>query len=301
MIYFGFISIRIVVKVISIRKTMEFPDLSPIEFNSASDMDVDGDSYVGEFLEEVPELGAFVPFPHYSAGEREEVVEIAKSEPESCCICMDNFDGTRNTTLKCGHQFHTDCILENISAGSSNKCPLCRDEMCGEISGPRVNALEEQIVALENALYSKHKQYGHMYEAMIYFHDEADRCDEEVIRMEYNRKVLLKENSAVWKALERAQVKLSSAAELNPKSYKKCGHCKQLGHNIQMCATRQNTIARRGGYIKKGERKYSKVRARRAQLDYYLTFPLNYVSDTDILTSVFPGGDLYDAINEHFD
>lgn len=314
MIYLELRSIIIVLTVLSIRKTMEFPDLSPI--NSDSDMDVDGDSYLGEFLEELPELGDFVPFPHYDESEptREakkltdttgkgpiKVGPITESELEKCCICMENFDGTRNTELKCGHRFHTDCILANIATASSNKCPLCRDEMCGEISTIKVKALEEQLVALENTLYSEHMRYGHVHDAMIYFHDEADMCDEEVIRLKYNRKVLLKENTAVWRALERSQTKLSSAAELNPSAYKKCGHCNQSGHNIQMCAKRQNTIARRGGYIKKSEREYSRVRARRAQLDYYLTFPTNYTSDTDILVSVLPGGDLYDDINEHFE
>ena len=293
---------------------MESTDyLFSIEITDESDMDVDGDSYFDDFLEELGDLG---PFAHdgdfewvlepekpieTTPKEKTKVLVTTESEPRTCCICMDNLDGTRNTTLKCGHQFHTDCILENIARASSNKCPLCRDEMCTEISVTKVKDLEEQLVVLENTLYSKHKLYGHVSEAVLYFHDELEMCHEDVTCLEYNKKVLLKDNTAVWKALERSQAKLSSAAELNPKSYKKCSHCKQLGHNIQMCAKRQNVIARRGGYIKKCERKYSNVRRRRTQLNYSLTFPNNYVSSTDIMNSILPGGNLYDSINEHFE
>ena len=248
-----------------------FPDLPSIEYDSDSDMDIDGDSYLEELLEKL-----FVP----------RVPETPTEE--TCCICMENFDGTRNTTLKCGHQFHTDCILQNIATASSNKCPLCRDEMCKEISATKVKELEKQLVALENTLDCKDKQYSYVKKTMMYFHEILELQDEDIDILELSKKTLLKENHSVWKALERSQVKLSTAAELNPKSYKKCGYCKMFGHNIKMCAKRKYNDE---GYHKNYAEKEKRVITSRA--------PRSSVEE--IMNSILPGGDLYDSVDEWFE
>ena len=64
-----------------------------------------------------------------------------------CCICLESLNGTRNTTLKCGHCFHTDCILENIAKAknSKNKCPLCRANICSDINQEDFNKLNRLL------------------------------------------------------------------------------------------------------------------------------------------------------------
>jgi len=52
---------------------------------------------------------------------------------DTCVICCEKFekdDGKPITQLKCNemHMFHTECITENIKAGST-KCPICREEI----------------------------------------------------------------------------------------------------------------------------------------------------------------------------
>lgn len=53
----------------------------------------------------------------------------------NCVICQNNFNVFNKKTLKCGHQYHTDCINKWIEfSNHSNdillyyKCPLCRYE-----------------------------------------------------------------------------------------------------------------------------------------------------------------------------
>ena len=46
---------------------------------------------------------------------------------EECPICMDSLTGDRSTTtLRCGHTFHVDCIVQALRR--SALCPMCRDK-----------------------------------------------------------------------------------------------------------------------------------------------------------------------------
>jgi TRAF-interacting protein len=45
---------------------------------------------------------------------------------DTCSVCIDDFDNTSiKTSLKCGHTFHVDCIINCLR--KSNECPNCRD------------------------------------------------------------------------------------------------------------------------------------------------------------------------------
>lgn len=53
-------------------------------------------------------------------------VEVFETSTCAICICEMDDDGTKKT-LRCGHQFHSDCIVEWLSR--SDTCPHCRKKV----------------------------------------------------------------------------------------------------------------------------------------------------------------------------
>ena len=52
---------------------------------------------------------------------------------EECAICLEPFDNGKKPrkqtyTLRCGHKFHTECIVHAFRKLGS-KCPVCRDDV----------------------------------------------------------------------------------------------------------------------------------------------------------------------------
>lgn len=53
---------------------------------------------------------------------------------KTCTVCYSNMDDAFNTTLKCGHSYHTDCYTSYIAYNVVNKkesinCPVCRNNI----------------------------------------------------------------------------------------------------------------------------------------------------------------------------
>jgi Ring finger domain len=53
---------------------------------------------------------------------------------KTCTVCYSNMDDVFNTTLKCGHSYHTDCYTSYIAYNIANKketinCPVCRNNI----------------------------------------------------------------------------------------------------------------------------------------------------------------------------
>ena len=197
-------------------------------------------------------------------------------EHKECCICMGEVSSsTRNTTLKCGHTYHTDCIMENIAKTPSNKnkCCLCRVDFCSEISVTNTDELdtfqdfyeEERSGWMDSVLFLYDS-----YEAMKYANLENE---EKVIHLK-------KENDKLVKSLIRTQSKLSQeiTSNENHKKYKKCSLCKCFGHNSKTCnlSPREN-ISWKTSY----------------------EFPENLVAKRDLIYSI-QSGHLGELIREHF-
>ena len=50
----------------------------------------------------------------------------------TCSICIEDLDGINNRlTTDCGHCFHTNCFLQNVSHNGFN-CPNCRNQLIEE-------------------------------------------------------------------------------------------------------------------------------------------------------------------------
>lgn len=306
--------------------TIEFPDLRPFDDESDSDMDIDSDFFLREILEELSNLESLsvhqcsdlgdledirpvTPKVNWSFPDDEdtEVISIEEitgtsikekkedteeKEEETCCICMDTFDGTRNTTLKCGHKFHTDCIFGNISSASSNKnrCPLCRDEFCPEISVKEVEDLEEQLEAIENTLDDKNEDITNYRRAIYYLYDENEELYNTVTSLRTDKKTATHLSKKFLKTIHRLQLKLSKEIKENgsTKSYKKCRLCGEYGHNIVSChrQSKQSSVLFGIMYYK-----YARSELR---------FNPKKRPAKEIISAIFPGGELYDVIDDHF-
>jgi|TARA_Y200000002_G_scaffold374130_2_gene374345 hypothetical protein len=59
---------------------------------------------------------------------------VDKEPMKECVICMELIGDKDRTVLKCGHEFHASCIIENVVL-SNNTCPLCREEVGGKPEG----------------------------------------------------------------------------------------------------------------------------------------------------------------------
>ncbi len=55
-----------------------------------------------------------------------------KTPHETCVICMEHVNERDRSVLKCGHEFHTSCLMSHVIK-CSNKCPLCRDEISEKV------------------------------------------------------------------------------------------------------------------------------------------------------------------------
>lgn len=59
------------------------------------------------------------------------VIQKQNDSDTECPICLDTFDkGIALFTAECGHEFHYECLMENINhdQANSDKCPICRRE-----------------------------------------------------------------------------------------------------------------------------------------------------------------------------
>lgn len=261
-----------------------------------SSMDVDGDSFMvassdGELsplnLEPILNRAFEMGTPSSDTTDGTTVATVVVDQ-ETCCICMDGFDGTRNTTLKCGHRFHTDCVLENIATAGSNKnmCPLCRTEFCSDIVHPKVDELREYSSALENELGERARVEEHYRDAILYLHDEVERQHFDLMETKRDFKVNDKEILALRNALSRSQQNLSMEIVHQEGNtigvYKKCSQCKCYGHNRRLCMSIPSTF-------------------KKVKRPYFYQYSSELLDSSQVMEAIMPDGVLYDAINDHFE
>lgn len=52
------------------------------------------------------------------------IINLTDQEDDQCCICLNNFNGTKVRKLGCNHVFHSDCI--DVWTANNIFCPLCK-------------------------------------------------------------------------------------------------------------------------------------------------------------------------------
>lgn len=58
----------------------------------------------------------------------EDVFFVDKKPMPQCAICMELIGDNDRTVLKCGHEFHAECMFSCVIT-QNNRCPLCRTEV----------------------------------------------------------------------------------------------------------------------------------------------------------------------------
>jgi len=269
--------------------TDEDDDVSPSEQESESSMDLDGESYYltdsdfsiedGAITLTVPET---LPVPE-TPSKVETIPDVG--EQTSCVICMDGFDGTRNTTLKCGHKFHTDCILENIATAPTNKhmCPLCRKDFCSEVNISEIKELQGQVRVLGNGVHDLLIESTTFKDGMLFFHDKYEEREGEILELERKNSICVSHRKTLENALKRTHAKLSQQIIEGGShgKYKKCSICEQYGHNRGTCTY--------------GNAMY------KTDLTYNIKHPKEYRPSKDIIEDVTGNGYWSEQIKEHFE
>ena len=147
----------------------------------------------------------------------------------ACVICMGDIKQDECANLKCGHSFHTKCLMENLANGvNGHTCPLCRDEICKEPENSKINAiLNDQLHDLEYGMEC-HRDY------VMYFYDNADKHYSQYLEVVEENKYLKKKNLSLKRNLKRAQYFHVGNSNIK-KSYIKCSRCNHFGHNSKSC------------------------------------------------------------------
>lgn len=155
----------------------------------------------------------------------------------SCVICCDEIGDARVVT-KCGHEFCTGCLLNAVAKNTGtvqgttrNQCPMCREVLCDPIE--RDAQTQSQM-----ALWFK--------EANEYHAKWQDEC-KRGIALKRREKVLQVALKKMTKAYNQTLAHYAgnadgaSASEVvapipqKKSTNRKCGNCKQLGHNRRTC------------------------------------------------------------------
>ena len=147
----------------------------------------------------------------------------------TCVICFGDIKQEECANLKCGHGFHTSCLMENLANGvNGHTCPLCRDEICKEPENTKINTiLNDQLSDLEYGLEC-HRDY------VMYFYDNADKHYSQYLEVVEENKYLKKKNLSLKRNLKRAQYfHVGNSREKG--NYVKCSQCNHFGHNSKSC------------------------------------------------------------------
>ena len=168
----------------------------------------------------------------------------------TCAICLGDIQDNVRANTKCGHSFHTKCLLENLAIGKQGfKCPMCRTVMCSDINErfkkdhelliDHSEILEDNIATLESEL-EDHCDW------VLYLYDQADEYIGKSMKGQSHIKHLKKKIKKLEYNLKKSQSNLSKTLydptlqQSNKKRTVKCSRCNCLGHNAKTCQNRFN-------------------------------------------------------------
>ena len=68
----------------------------------------------------------------------------------NCAICLNAMEENDVSTTKCGHQFHTSCLITNtIHNPDKLNCPLCRGNLVSDDQQESINQLAQDFILNE--------------------------------------------------------------------------------------------------------------------------------------------------------
>ena len=182
---------------------------------------------------------------------------------ETCPICFDDLGKTNVATTSCGHVFCLKCISKHVAEGNGD-CPMCKSEFVEDVKRRVVpdddtimfvQALHNHVLVLEEqyAVYRR-KERIFRYKLMMMLGDNSlmspaliDSCNEidEITAsahrylnyrrhiMDERRRQQQQERQQRWQQVQQQQQQ-----QQQPKR-RKCGVCRQHGHDRRRCPTIQ--------------------------------------------------------------
>lgn len=107
-------------------------------------------------------------FSIYSSNNHDDVIDCKNSmlkiyqkklQDEECCpVCLEKIDFSKDYTVtKCGHKFHTSCLLESVKI--KNTCPMCREVLVEKKEINIDSVVKRTITAVRNTNYTFYLYY----------------------------------------------------------------------------------------------------------------------------------------------
>lgn len=115
-------------------------------------------------------------------------VSNENSNTITCSICLADMT-IEKTTISCGHQFHSECIIEYFRRGNDKRCPYCRDDK-GYSTTQQSNTMSTSIITPMNQLYAEIDKNAELINNIKihseYFFKNSEKKEIQAIIKKYN-------------------------------------------------------------------------------------------------------------------
>lgn len=170
---------------------------------------------------------------------------------ETCPICFDDLGKTNVATTACGHVFCLKCISKHVAQGNGD-CPMCKSEFVEDVKRDVVpddnaimllQALHHHVLVMDDqhTAYRREEQ-KFRYKLMMMLGDNnllsqslissCDKIDEMTATsqryLSYRRRIM-----------DERQQQQQQQEQQHFRQRKKCGVCRQHGHDRRRCPTVQ--------------------------------------------------------------
>ena len=160
-----------------------------------------------------------------------------------CPICMDKLQVTNISVTKCGHSFCLQCIIKHSKSGD-NRCPLCRANITHDDSPVPMNnhdhdelhyrlmdsALRRRLIYISSFITPSHE-----YDNIVRLSSTINQYDASKYNIDFDiyTEHLIHPPPPPTPPTPPPQ-------QQTPLITRRCGICKQTGHNRRTCPTTVN-------------------------------------------------------------
>jgi hypothetical protein len=174
---------------------------------------------------------------------------------ETCPICFDDLGKTNVATTSCGHVFCLKCISKHVAEGNGD-CPMCKSEFVEDLKrhvAPEdetlmlLQTLHTHVLVMEDqsAMYRR-KERRFRYKLMMMLGDNnlmsqalIDSCNEVDELTATSHRYLSYRRHIMDERQQQRQQPQQQQQQQQQQQRRKCGVCRQHGHDRRRCPTVQ--------------------------------------------------------------